>query len=408
MTTTLPGGFDLAERHGVRNYAPLPVVLSHGDGAWVSDVGGKRYLDALAGYSALNFGHRHPALVEAAHRQLDTLTLTARAFHNDRLPAFQRDLAELTATEAVLPMNTGAEAVESAIKVARAWGYRVRGIRPGAARIVVAGGNFHGRTTTVVSFSDDPVARDDFGPFTPGFDRVPYGDAAALEAALTGPARADEIVAVLLEPVQGEAGVIVPPDGYLRTVRQLTARHDVLLICDEIQSGLGRAGATLCTDLAGVRADLYTLGKALGGGILPVSAVVGRRDVLGVLRPGEHGSTFGGNPLAATVGSAVCALLGTGQYQAAARDLGAYLGERLRALPGLTAVRGAGLWFGCDVDPRLGTARDVCVELARRGVLAKETHGVTVRLSPPLVITREELDVLVATFGEVLRDLGTH
>ncbi|MEQ3539855.1 ornithine--oxo-acid transaminase [Pseudonocardia tropica] len=391
----------LAEEFGVRNYAPLPVVLSHGDGAWVTDVDGVRYLDALAGYSALNFGHRHPALTAAAHAQLDTLTLTARAFHNDRLPAFQRDLAALTGTEAVLPMNTGAEAVESAVKVARAWGYRVKGVRPGTARIVVAGGNFHGRTTTVVSFSDDPVARDDFGPFTPGFDRVPYGDADALAAALT-----DDTVAVLLEPVQGEAGVLVPPPGYLRAVRALTERRGVLLVCDEIQSGLGRAGATLCTDLSGVRADLYTLGKALGGGIVPVSAVVGRRDVLGVLRPGEHGSTFGGNPLAAAVGSAVCALLATGEYQARARELGAHLDARLRALPGLTAVRGVGLWSGVDVDPRIGTGRDVCVALARRGVLAKETHGVTVRLSPPLVVTHDEVDVLVDTFGAALGDLS--
>lgn len=404
MTAVVPGTdpqIALAEEFGVRNYAPLPVVLSHGDGAWVTDVDGVRYLDALAGYSALNFGHRHPALTAAAHTQLDTLTLTARAFHNDRLPAFQRDLAALTGTEAVLPMNTGAEAVESAVKVARAWGYRVKGVRPGAARIVVAGGNFHGRTTTVVSFSDDPVARDDFGPFTPGFDRVPYGDADALAAALT-----DDTVAVLLEPVQGEAGVLLPPPGYLRAVRELTERRGVLLVCDEIQSGLGRAGATLCTDLSGVRADLYTLGKALGGGIVPVSAVVGRRDVLGVLRPGEHGSTFGGNPLAAAVGSAVCALLATGEYQARARELGAHLDARLRALPGLTAVRGVGLWSGVDVDPRIGTGRDVCVALARRGVLAKETHGVTVRLSPPLVVTHDEVDVLVDTFGAVLADLS--
>ncbi|MFG1634229.1 ornithine--oxo-acid transaminase [Pseudonocardia alni] len=404
MTAVVPGTdpqIALAEEFGTANYAPLPVVLSHGDGAWVTDVDGVRYLDALAGYSALNFGHRHPALTAAAHAQLDTLTLTARAFHNDRLPAFQRDLAALTGTEAVLPMNTGAEAVESAVKVARAWGYRVKGVRPGAARIVVAGGNFHGRTTTVVSFSDDPVARDDFGPFTPGFDRVPFGDADALAAALT-----DDTVAVLLEPVQGEAGVLVPPPGYLRAVRELTEQRGVLLVCDEIQSGLGRAGATLCTDLSGVRADLYTLGKALGGGIVPVSAVVGRRDVLGVLRPGEHGSTFGGNPLAAAVGSAVCALLATGEYQARARELGAHLDARLRALPGLTAVRGVGLWSGVDVDPRIGTGRDVCVALARRGVLAKETHGVTVRLSPPLVVTHDEVDVLVDTFGAALGDLS--
>ena len=403
--TALAGRTDeqiaLADRYGVATYAPLPVVLSEGHGAWVTDVDGNRYLDALAGYSALNVGHRHPALLAAAHRQLDTLTLTARAFHNDRLPAFQRDLAELTGTGAVLPMNTGAEAVESAIKVARAWGHRVRGVPDGRARIVVAGGNFHGRTTTIVGFSDDAAARDGFGPFAPGFDRVPYGDAAALAAALT-----DDTVAVLVEPVQGEAGVVLPPTGYLAEVRRLTEQRDVLLICDEIQSGLGRAGATLCTGLFGVEADLYTLGKALGGGILPVSAVVGRRDVLGVLRPGEHGSTFGGNPLAAAVGSAVCGLLADGSFQAVARAHGARLGERLRALPGLTAVRGIGLWFGCDVDPAIGTGREVCVELARRGVLAKETHGATVRLSPPLVVTHEEIDLLADTLGAVLRDLA--
>ena len=253
--TALAGRTDeqiaLADRYGVATYAPLPVVLSEGHGAWVTDVDGNRYLDALAGYSALNFGHRHPALLAAAHRQLDTLTLTARAFHNDRLPAFQRALAELTGTGAVLPMNTGAEAVESAIKVARAWGHRVRGVPDGRARIVVAGGNFHGRTTTIVGFSDDAAARDGFGPFAPGFDRVPYGDAAALAAALT-----DDTVAVLVEPVQGEAGVVLPPTGYLAEVRRLTEQRDVLLICDEIQSGLGRAGATLCTRLFGVEADL--------------------------------------------------------------------------------------------------------------------------------------------------------
>ncbi|MFP5019655.1 ornithine--oxo-acid transaminase [Pseudonocardia phyllosphaerae] len=395
----------LAEAHGATNYAPLPVVLASGEGAWVTDVDGNRYLDALAGYSALNFGHRHPVLTEVAHRQLDTLTLTARAFHNDRLPAFQRDLAELTGTETVLPMNTGAEAVETAVKVSRAWGYRVKGVAPGRARIVVAGGNFHGRTTTVVSFSDDDSARDGFGPFTPGFDRVPYGDIGALAAAIT-----DDTVAVLLEPVQGEAGVIIPPEGYLRAVREVTASRGVLFVCDEIQAGLGRCGATRCSELDDVTADLYTFGKALGGGIVPVSAVAGRRDVLGVLRPGEHGSTFGGNPFAAAVGSAVCGLLATGEYQGAARELGAHLGAGLRSLPGVTAVRGIGLWFGVDVDPAIGgddveAGRAVCVELARRGVLAKETHGVTVRLSPPLVVTRSDLDVLVDTLGEVLRDL---
>lgn len=390
----------LDERWGAHNYHPLPVVAATAQGVWVTDVEGRRYIDCLAGYSALNFGHRHPALVAAAHAQLDRLTLTSRAFHNDRLGPFLEDLAILTGTDRVLPMNTGAEAVETAIKIARAWGYRVKGVREDRAKIVVASGSFHGRTTTIVSFSDDPTARNDFGPYGPGFVRVPYGDAAALAAALD-----DDTVAVLLEPIQGEAGIIVPPAGYLAEVRRLTAAHDVLFVADEIQSGLGRTGATLETVRNGVTADLVCLGKALGGGIVPVSAVAGRDDVIGVIRPGEHGSTFGGNPLAAAVGHAVVDLLRTGDYQLRARRLGEVLHGRLNELVGhgLTAVRGAGLWAGIDVAPEQGTGRQVCERLVERGVLAKDTHGHTLRLAPPLVITEAELHRAVDALADALR-----
>jgi len=384
------------------NYHPLPVVVATAEGAWVTDVDGRRYLDCLAAYSAVNFGHGHPTLVAAARDQLDRVTLTSRAFHNDQLGPFAAELAALLGKQMVLPMNTGAEAVESGVKVARAWGYRVKGVRPGAAKIIVASGNFHGRTTTIISFSDDEEARADFGPYTPGFVTVPYGDSAALEAAID-----DDTVAVLLEPIQGEAGVVVPPADYLPEVRRITRERRVLFIADEIQSGLGRTGATVSCDLVDVVPDLYLLGKALGGGVVPVSAVVGDRDVLGVLRPGEHGSTFGGNPLAAAVGLAVVRMLATGEWQERAARLGARLREGLDALvgEGVVTVRGAGLWMGVDIDPAVGTGREVCEELMRRGVLAKDTHGSTIRLAPPLVITEAEVDELVSTLGAVLRDL---
>jgi len=399
----------LVERYGAHTYHPLPVVIARAEGAWVEDGDGRRYLDFLAAYSAVNFGHRHPALVAAATEQLGRVTLTSRAFHNDRLGPFLADLVGLVGPllageeHLVIPMNSGAEAVESAIKVARAWGHRVRGVPRGRARIVVADGNFHGRTTTIVSFSSDPQARDGFGPFTPGFSSVPYGDAAALEAAID-----EDTVAVLLEPVQGEAGVIVPPEGYLARVRAVTAERDVLLVADEIQSGLGRTGATLESERIGVRPDLVTLGKALGGGIVPVSAVVGRADVLGVLRPGEHGSTFGGNPLAAAVGSAVVGLLATGEFQERAARLGAVLRDRLDGLVGrgVLAVRSAGLWAGVDVDPALGDGRAVCEALAARGVLAKDTHGSTIRLAPPLVVTEQELHNAVDRLADALDGLA--
>ena len=403
MTTATDTWIALAEQHTAHNYHPLPVVVAEASGAWVTDVEGRRYLDCLAGYSALNFGHGHPDLLAAAHRQLDRVTLTSRAFHHDQLGPFCADLAALAATDLVLPMNTGAEAVESAIKVSRMWGYRVKGVPDGQATIVVADGNFHGRTTTIISFSTDPQARDDFGPYTPGFRVVPYGDADALAAAID-----DSTVAVLLEPIQGEAGVLVPPPGYLSAARVLCTERNVLLVLDEIQSGLGRTGETFAWQQEGAQPDLMVLGKALGGGIVPVSAVVGREAVLGVLHPGEHGSTFGGNPLACAVGQEVVRLLGTGFYQQRARELGDVLHSRLGLLigQGLLAVRGRGLWAGIDVEPTLATGREVCERLAARGLLAKDTHGSTIRLAPPLVIDRTEVEWAVDQLAEVLSELS--
>jgi ornithine--oxo-acid transaminase len=388
-----------AERYTAHNYHPLPVVVAEGEGAWVTDIDGRRYLDCLAGYSALNFGHRHPALIQAAREQLDRITLTSRAFLHDQFAPFCRELAELCGKDLVLPMNTGAEAVETAIKVARKWGYKVKGVPDGQATIVVAENNFHGRTTTIVSFSTDPDARNDYGPFTPGFRVVPYGDLASLEAAID-----DTTVAVLIEPIQGEAGVLVPPPGYLPSVRHLCTERGVLFLADEIQSGLGRTGDTFACDFESVVPDMYILGKALGGGVVPVSAVVANRDVLGVLRPGEHGSTFGGNPLACAVGRAVVELLRTGEHQQRARDLGAGFHGRLRQLVGrgLTAVRGRGLWAGIDIEPELMTGRQACERLAARGVLAKDTHGSTLRLAPPLVVSAGDLDFAVAALTDVL------
>lgn len=390
----------VTERWVASNYHPLPVVIAHAEGAWVTDVEGRRYLDALAGYSALNFGHLHPALVAAAAAQLDRLTLTSRAFHTDRLGPFCRDLATLAGKDLVLPMNTGAEAVETAIKAARRWGYEVKGVPDGRARIITMAGNFHGRTTTIISFSDDPLAREHYGPYTPGFDLVPFGDLSALEAAMT-----DETVAVLLEPIQGEGGVIIPPHGWLRDVRDLTRRRNVLMVADEIQSGLGRTGSTFACDLEGVVPDVYVLGKALGGGIVPVSAVVADREVLGVFTPGSHGSTFGGNPLAAAVGQAVIALLATGEFQERARRLGLLLESGLRELVGhgVDAVRCRGLWAGIDLDPHLMTGREASHRLLEVGVLVKDTHGSTVRIAPPLVVDEPEIEILLDSLARVLR-----
>ena len=377
----------LTEAHSAHNYHPLPIVIAEAEGAWVTDVEGRRYLDMLAAYSALNFGHRHPALIAAAQRQLDRVTLVSRAFDHDQFGPFCAELADLAGMEMVLPMNTGAEAVETAIKTARKWGYEVKGVPADEAVIIAFEGNFHGRTTTIISFSTDPDARASFGPYTPGFRVVPYGDAAALAAAMDR-----NVVGVLIEPIQGEAGVVVPPQGYLAAVRDLCTAHGALMIADEIQSGLGRTGATFACEHEGVRPDMYLLGKALGGGIVPVSAVVSSREVLGVFQPGQHGSTFGGNPLACAVGREVIALLATGEYQERSAKLGEHMHDRLSALPRdlVRQVRGRGLWAGIEFTTLPG--RVACERLARRGVLAKDTHGTAIRLAPPLVISEPDLD----------------
>ncbi|WP_278219489.1 ornithine--oxo-acid transaminase [Mycolicibacterium gadium] len=392
-------------RYVAHNYSPLPVVATSADGVWVTDVEGRRYLDCLAAYSAVNFGHRNPEITAVAHAQLDSLTLVSRAFHSDRLGPFCQSLAELCGKDMVLPMNSGAEAVESGIKVARKWGTDVKGVPAGQSNIVVAHNNFHGRTTTIISFSDDETARRGFGPYTPGFRSVAFGDADALAAAID-----ENTVAVLLEPIQGEAGIVVPPRDFLPRVRALCAERNVLMIADEIQSGLARTGRTFACDHFGVVPDIYLLGKALGGGVVPLSAVVADRDVLGVLHPGEHGSTFGGNPLAAAIGTTVVAMLRRGEFQSRSAELGDHLHARLRALigSGVVAVRGMGLWAGVDIDPALGTGKQITVRLAERGVLVKDTHGSTLRFAPPLVITAAEIDWAIDQFADVLADSGSH
>jgi len=390
---------EFEHEHCAHNYHPLPVVICEGHGAWVTDVEGRRYLDMLSAYSALNFGHGHPELVAAVQEQLSRLSLTSRAFHNDQLGRFCADVARLARHDAVLPMNSGAEAVETAIKVARKWGYQRKGVPHDRARIVVCAGNFHGRTTTIVSFSDDPVARADYGPYTPGFVTVPYGDVEALTAAID-----QDTVAFLVEPIQGEAGVILPPAGYLEAARELCTERGVLFIADEIQSGLGRAGATFACDLVGVQPDVRVLGKALGGGILPVSAVTADWDVLGVVRPGEHGSTFGGNPLAAAVGIAVVRMMETGELQERSRRLGEHVLRELRSrsMPGVKEVRGSGLWWAVELDGTGRTGREVSLELLARGILAKDTHTWTIRFAPPLIVDEQDLDDALETIAEVL------
>jgi ornithine--oxo-acid transaminase len=391
----------LADTYAAHNYSPLPVVAASAEGVWITDVDGRRYLDCLAAYSAVNFGHRNPEITATAHAQLDTVTLVSRAFHAEGLGPFCAALAQLCDKDMVLPMNSGAEAVESGLKVARKWGADVKGVPAGQANIIVAENNFHGRTISIVSFSSDPAARGGFGPFTPGFRSVPYGDAAALAQAID-----DNTVAVLLEPIQGEAGIIVPPDDYLPSVRALCSEHNVLMIADEIQSGLGRTGYTFACDRWGVTPDVYLLGKALGGGVVPLSAVVANRDVLGVLHPGEHGSTFGGNPLAMAIGATVVSMLARGEFQSSSAELGRHLHRRLAELigHGVVAVRGFGLWAGVDIEPALATGKEISLRLADRGVLVKDTHGSTLRFAPPLVITAQEIDWAVQQFAAVLRE----
>ena len=390
---------EFEHQHCAHNYHPIPVVIHEAQGAWVTDIEGRRYLDMLSAYSAINFGHGHPALVAAAVDQMSRVTLTSRAFHNDRLGTFCADLARLARHEAVLPMNSGAEGVETALKLARKWGYEVKGVPSEQAEIIVCAGNFHGRTTTIVSFSDDPEARDNYGPYTPGFVTVPYGDIDALRAAIS-----PRTVAFLVEPIQGEAGVVLPPTGYLQAAHAACTENGVLFIADEIQAGLGRAGATFACDLVEVQPDVRILGKALGGGIMPVSAVTADWDVLGVIQPGQHGSTFGGNPLAAAVGIAVIELLETGVLQERSHRLGQHVLRTLReaGMPGVKEVRGSGLWWAIELDGTGRTGREISLELLARGILAKDTHTWTIRFAPPLVVEEHDLDMALQTIIDVI------
>ncbi len=389
----------LEAEYGARNYKPLDVVLTRGQGVWLWDVDGRRYLDCLSAYSAVNQGHCHPRILEAMVRQAGRLTLTSRAFRNDQLGLFYEELATLTRSHSVLPMNTGVEAVESALKVARKWGYQVKGVPDGAAEIIVCKNNFHGRTLGVIGFSSDPVSREGFGPFTPGFTSIQFGDAAALQAAIT-----PNTVAFLVEPIQGEAGVIIPPMGYLKAAREICSRSDVILILDEIQTGLGRTGRLLAEEHEEIEADLTLIGKALSGGFYPVSAVLSNKEVLGVLKPGEHGSTFGGNPLGCAVArEALKVLVEEGMIENAERQ-GARLLAGLSGLnsPRIREVRGRGLMLAVELWPEEGGARAVCQALKGRGVLCKETHDHTIRIAPPLVITDVETDWAMEQFAAAL------
>lgn len=389
----------LEDRYNAHNYKPLDVVLTKGSGVWVEDVDGKRYMDFLAAYSALNQGHCHPRLVQVMVEQAGRLALTSRAFRNDQLPLLARDLCELTGYEMVLPMNSGAEAVETAIKAARKWGYCVKGVPDERAHIITCDGNFHGRTITIISFSPEEQYRDGFGPFTPGFELIPYGDAGALEQAIRA-----NTVAFLVEPIQGEGGVVVPPEGYLKQVREICDRHNILLVTDEIQSGLGRTGKLLAAEHEGVRADMVVVGKALSGGMYPVSAVLSSRKVLCVFGPGDHGSTYGGNPLACAVAREALKVLVEERLVERAAELGEYLIGRLREMhsPYVREIRGKGLWVGIVLTPEAGGARRFCEALMAQGLLCKETHWNVIRLAPPLVITREEIDWALERLASVL------
>jgi ornithine--oxo-acid transaminase len=391
----------LERQYGARNYKPFDVVLTRGLGVWVWDIDGQRYLDCLSAYSAVNQGHCHPRILAALTGQASRLAITSRAFMNDQLPLFCEELCAATHSHKVLPMNSGAEAVESAIKVARKWGYEVKGVPKDRAEVIVCANNFHGRTLTIVGFSTDPTARDGFGPFSPGFSRtVPFGDSTALEAAIT-----TDTVAFLVEPIQGEAGVIIPSVGYFKSVREICARHNVILILDEIQTGLGRTGRLLAEEHEGIEADLTLIGKALSGGFYPVSAVLSNDEILGVLKPGEHGSTFGGNPLACAVARAALQVLIEEGMVENARAMGARFVAGLRQInsPAVKEVRGRGLMIAIELLPQAGGARRYCDALRLRGVLCKDTHDNTIRVSPPLVITRDEVDWAVDQFDAALR-----
>jgi ornithine--oxo-acid transaminase len=389
----------LEDQFGAHNYHPLDVVLTRGEGVWVYDVDGNRYLDCLSAYSALNQGHVHPRILNALVEQAQKITLTSRAFRNDQLPLLYQQLSELTGYEKTLPMNSGAEAVETAVKLARKWGYQVKGIPENQAEIIVAAGNFHGRTTTIISFSTEPSYKKDFGPFTPGFVAVPYGDAAALEKAIT-----PNTAAVLIEPIQGEGGVLIPPAGYLRAVREITRRSNVLFMADEIQTGLGRTGKLFAVDHEGVRADVVIIGKALGGGFYPVSAVLADDAILGLFQPGQHGSTFGGNPLAAAVSRAALSVLVDEHLVENSAVQGEYFMEQLAEMPSphVKEVRGKGLLIGVELHPSAGGARRFCEALQHEGILCKETHDHVIRFAPPLIIQRDTINWALPKIRNVL------
>jgi ornithine--oxo-acid transaminase len=393
---------ELEERHGAHNYHPLDVVIAKAEGSWVWDVEGKRYLDFLAAYSAVNQGHCHPRLLKVMREQAERVTLTSRAFRNDQLGPFCEELTSLTGFHRVLPMNTGAEAVETAIKAARKWGYTVKGIPADEAEILVFDGNFHGRTTTIVGFSSDDEYRYGFGPFTPGFRILPYGDADAVEAAMH-----DKVAAVLVEPIQGEAGVVIPPDGFLRRLREITTEHNALLVVDEIQSGLGRTGKLFAYEHEGIRPDIVIIGKALSGGMYPVSAILADDEVMGVFRPGDHGSTYGGNPLGAAVAREAMKVLVEEDMVRLSADNGVYFLEQLRAVDSkhVKEIRGRGLWIAIELNDEAGGARRFCEALQEEGLLCKETHATVIRVAPPLIIGREEIDWAVERIAKVLTAL---
>lgn len=390
------------DQYGAHNYKPLDVVITRGKGVWVEDVDGKRYMDFLAAYSALNQGHCHPRLIKVMQQQLERLTLTSRAFRNDQLPLLAKELCELTGFEMMLPMNSGAEAVETAIKAARKWGYNIKGVEPDKAEIITCDGNFHGRTITIITFSPEEQYKDGFGPLTPGFKMIPYGDTNALEQAITPNA-----VGFLVEPIQGEGGVIVPPDGYLKKVREICSRHDVLLIADEIQSGLGRTGKLFACEHENVKPDMMIVGKALSGGMYPVSAVVASKEILGVFNPGDHGSTYGGNPLGCAVAREALKIIVEERLPQRAAELGDYLMQCLNQINTsyVDFYRGKGLWVGIVLKEEAKGARRFCEALMERGLLCKETHWNVIRLAPPLIITKEEIEWALERIEQVLTTL---
>ncbi len=392
----------LEDRYGAHNYHPLDVVITRADGAWVWDVEGKKYMDFLAAYSAVNQGHCHPRLVKVMAEQMCRVALTSRAFRNDQLGPFCKEICELTGFDRVLPMNTGAEAVETAIKAARKWGYTVKGIEEDRAKILVFAGNFHGRTTTIVSFSSDEEYRYGFGPFTPGFEILPYGDIEAVRAAMDS-----DVCAVMVEPIQGEAGIVAPPEGFLRQLRELTNEYNALLVCDEIQSGLGRTGTLFAYEHEGIRPDIVIIGKALSGGMYPVSAILADDEVMGVFHPGEHGSTYGGNPLGAAVAREALKVLIEERMVERSAELGEYFMEKIRAIGSdhVETVRGKGLWIGIVLKESAGGARRFCEALQDEGMLCKETHETVIRVAPPLTVTKADIDWAVSKLEKVLTTL---